>query len=59
MAANPLDFTGKVVLVTGSSRGLGAEMISGLWRARRSCVLNTWPMRRVRTELTQKVSRRN
>ena len=24
---NPLDFTGKVVLVTGSSRGLGAQMI--------------------------------
>jgi 3-oxoacyl-[acyl-carrier protein] reductase len=24
---DPLDFTGKVVLVTGSSRGLGAEMI--------------------------------
>ena len=23
----PLDFTGKVVLVTGSSRGIGAEMI--------------------------------
>src|SRR5213082_1646764 len=25
--ANPLDFTGKVVLITGSSRGIGAEMI--------------------------------
>ena len=25
--ADPLDFTGKVVLVTGSSRGIGAEMI--------------------------------
>ena len=24
---DPLDFSGKVVLVTGSSRGIGAEMI--------------------------------
>ena len=37
---NPLDFTGKVVLVTGSSRGLGAEMIKAFDRRGAQCVVN-------------------
>lgn len=35
-----LDFTGKVVLVTGSSRGLGAEMITAFGKRRAKCVVN-------------------
>ena len=37
---NPLDFTGKVVLVTGSSRGLGAEMIKAFGNRGAQCVIN-------------------
>lgn len=37
---DPLDFTGKVVLVTGSSRGLGAEMIKAFNRRSAQCILN-------------------
>ena len=37
---DPLDFTGKVVLVTGSSRGLGAEMIKAFGRRGAQCVVN-------------------
>ena len=37
---NPLDFTGKVILVTGSSRGLGAEMIKAFGRHGAQCVVN-------------------
>ena len=37
---NPLDFTGKVVLVTGSSRGLGAEMIKAFGQRGAQCVVN-------------------
>jgi 3-oxoacyl-[acyl-carrier protein] reductase len=37
---NPLDFTGKVVLVTGSSRGLGAEMIKAFGNRGAQCVVN-------------------
>jgi 3-oxoacyl-[acyl-carrier protein] reductase len=37
---DPLDFTGKVVLVTGSSRGLGAEMIKAFSRRGAQCVVN-------------------
>jgi 3-oxoacyl-[acyl-carrier protein] reductase len=37
---DPLDFTGKVVLVTGSSRGLGAEMIKAFGRHGAQCVVN-------------------
>src|SRR5438552_9990921 len=35
-----LDFTGKVVLVTGSSRGIGAEMIKVFGERGAHCVVN-------------------
>src|ERR1041385_5817939 len=35
-----LDFTGKVVLVTGSSRGIGAEMIKACGGGGAKCVVN-------------------
>src|SRR3984893_16257086 len=38
--ADPLDFTGKVALVTGSSRGIGAEMIKAFGRRGAQCVVN-------------------
>src|SRR6266480_4088153 len=38
--AHPLDFTGKVVLVTGSSRGIGAEMIRAFGKRGAQCVVN-------------------
>src|SRR6476646_11645407 len=37
---DPLDFTGKVALVTGSSRGIGAEMIRGFGTRGAQCVVN-------------------
>ena len=37
---DPLDFAGKIVLVTGSSRGLGAEMIKAFARRGAQCVVN-------------------
>jgi 3-oxoacyl-[acyl-carrier protein] reductase len=37
---NPLDFTNKVVLVTGSSRGIGAEMIKAFGDRGAKCVVN-------------------
>ena len=37
---DPLDFTGKVALVTGSSRGLGAEMIKAFGARGARCVVN-------------------
>jgi len=37
---DPLNFTGKVVLVTGSSRGLGAEMIKAFGNRGAQCVVN-------------------
>src|SRR3954466_4305980 len=37
---DPLDFTDKVVLVTGSSRGIGAEMIKAFGERGAKCVVN-------------------
>src|SRR6266496_6846128 len=37
---DPLDFTGKVVLVTGSSRGIGAEMTKAFGKRGATCVVN-------------------
>src|SRR5262249_3011783 len=37
---DPLDFTGKVVLVTGCSRGIGAETIKAFGDRAASCVVN-------------------
>lgn len=37
---NPLDFSGKIVLVTGSSRGIGAEMIKAFGKRGAQCVVN-------------------
>jgi 3-oxoacyl-[acyl-carrier protein] reductase len=37
---DPLDFSGKVVLVTGSSRGIGADMIKAFGTHDAKCVVN-------------------
>jgi 3-oxoacyl-[acyl-carrier protein] reductase len=37
---DPLDFTGKVALVTGSSRGIGAELIKAFGGRGAQCVVN-------------------
>jgi len=36
------DFSGKVALVTGSSRGIGAAVLAGFARAGATCVLHFW-----------------
>jgi 3-oxoacyl-[acyl-carrier protein] reductase len=36
------DFTGKIVLVTGSSRGIGAEILRSFARSGATCVLHFW-----------------
>jgi 3-oxoacyl-[acyl-carrier protein] reductase len=38
--ADPLDFTGKAVLVTGSSRGIGGEIIKAFGTRGAECVVN-------------------
>ena len=38
--SDPLDFTGKIVLVTGSSRGIGAEMIRAFGARGAECIVN-------------------
>src|SRR5256885_14279636 len=38
-----LDFTGKVVLVTGSSRGIGSEMIRAFGQRGAQCAVNYLP----------------
>src|SRR5437016_820689 len=40
MTDNWIDFTGKVVLATGSSRGIGAAIIEAFDRHGASCVVN-------------------
>jgi 3-oxoacyl-[acyl-carrier protein] reductase len=40
---DPFDFTGKVVLVTGSSRGIGAEMIKAFGERGAQCAVNYLP----------------
>src|SRR5438067_1760320 len=37
---DPLDFTGKIVLVTGSSRGIGGELIGAFGKQGATCVVN-------------------
>ena len=37
---DPLDFTGKIALVTGSSRGIGAQMIKAFGARGATCVVN-------------------
>jgi 3-oxoacyl-[acyl-carrier protein] reductase len=37
---DPLDFSGKIVLVTGSSRGIGAEIIKAFGKRGAHCVVN-------------------
>ena len=38
--ADPLDFSGKIVLVTGSSRGIGEKLITAFGKRGAACVVN-------------------
>src|SRR5437867_10852156 len=40
---DPLDFSGKVALVTGSSRGIGAATIKALGECNAKCLVNYVP----------------
>jgi len=40
IVTDPLDFTDKTVLITGSSRGIGAELIKAFGKRRAQCVVN-------------------
>jgi len=53
---DPLDFTGKVVLVTGSSRGIGAEMIKAFGKHGAACVVNYVTDAAAKTNLTRRGS---
>lgn len=48
--SDPLDFTDKIVLVTGSSRGIGAEMIKAFGQRGAQCVVNYLPDAQGRNE---------
>ncbi len=50
-------FPGKVVLVTGGSRGMGAVILEGFARAGATCVVNFYPDEANRKEAVQTAER--